>query len=100
MIEYRTALFAKRNHEAMGDEWGAWHTNGDRIQRCLCDEESFLLATHTLDGDVADLVAFAQAGSDVTTHDAEAARRLSWLHSRQTTHLLRAGAPVPRKVPL
>jgi hypothetical protein len=93
MIEYRAASFATRNHEAKGDEWAAWHTNGDRIQRCLFDDEGFLLAIETLEGDVSDLVAFAQAGSDVTTHDAEAARRLSWLHSRQTTNLLRAGAP-------
>jgi hypothetical protein len=93
MIEYRTASFAERSHEAMGDCWAAWHTNGDRIQRCLFDDENLLLGIETLDGDVSDLVAFAQAGSDVTTHDAEAARRLSWLHSRQTTHLLRAGTP-------
>ena len=93
MIEYRTASFAERNHEAMGDCWAAWHTNGDRIQRCLFDDENLLLGIETLEGDVSDLVAFAQAGSDVTTHDAEAARRLSWLHSRQTTRLLRAGTP-------
>ena len=84
MIEYRTASFAERNHEAIGDCWAAWHTNGDRIQRCLFDDENLLLGIETLEGDVSDLVAFAQAGSDVTTHDAEAARRLSWLHSRQT----------------
>jgi hypothetical protein len=93
MIEYRTASFAERNHEAMGDCWAAWHTNGDRIQRCLFDDENLLLGIETLEGDVSDLVAFAQAGSDVTTHDAEAARKLSWLHSRQTTQLLRAGTP-------
>jgi hypothetical protein len=91
MIEYRTASVAERNHEVMGDYWAAWHTNGDRIQRCLFDDDSFLLGIETLEGDVSDLVAFAQAGSDVTTHDAEAARKLSWLHSRQTTQLLRAG---------
>jgi hypothetical protein len=84
MIEYRTASFAGSNHEAIGDCWAAWHTNGDRIQRCLFDDENLLLGIETLEGDVSDLVAFAQAGSDVTTHDAEAARRLSWLHSRQT----------------
>jgi hypothetical protein len=93
MIEYRTASFAERNHEAMGDCWAAWHTNGDRIQRCLFDAENRLLGIETLEGDVSDLVAFAQAGSDVTTHDAEAARKLSWLHSRQTTQLFRAGTP-------
>jgi hypothetical protein len=93
MIEYRTASFAERNHEAMGDCWAAWHTNGDSIQRCLFDDENLLLGIETLEGDVSDLVAFAQAGSDVTTHDAEAARKLSWLHSRQTTQLLRAGTP-------
>ena len=94
MIEYRAPSFANRHHEAMGDTWGSWHTDGENIQRCLFDEESFLLATETLEGDVSDLVAFARAGSDVTTHDAEAARRLSWLHSRQTVQLLRAGTPI------
>ena len=93
MIEYRIASFAKRDHEARGDYWAAWHTNGDKIQRCLFDDDSFLLGIETLEGDASDLVAFAQAGSDVTTHDAEAARRLSWLHSRQTTNLLKAGTP-------
>jgi len=93
MIEYRTASFAQRDHAARGDEWGAWHTYGDRIQRSLFDDDGFLLAWETLEGDVADLVAFAKAGSDVTTHDAEAARRLSRLHSRQTTNLARAGVP-------
>jgi hypothetical protein len=57
------------------------------------DDDSFLLGIETLEGDASDLIAFAQAGSDVTTHDAEAARRLSWLHSRQTTNLLKAGTP-------
>lgn len=91
MVEYRTASFAKRNHESMGDYWGAWHTNGENIERCLFDEESSLLATETLEGDVADLVAFARAGADVTTHDAEAARRLSWLQGRQIVRLLGVG---------
>jgi hypothetical protein len=90
MIEYRTPTFAKRDHQARGDEWDEWHVSGDKIQRCLLDNEGFQLATETLEGDVAALIAFAKAGSDLTAHDVDVARKLERLHRRQTQQLLRA----------
>jgi hypothetical protein len=84
MIEYRKLSFATRNHEAMGDDWGEWYANDDRIQRHLFDDEGSLLATETLEGDQADLLAFAIAGSDVKTHPAEVSRMISWRYQRQT----------------
>ena len=53
-----------------------WHVDGDKIQRCLHDKEGLVLATDTLDGDVAALVAFAKTGSDLTAHDMDVARKL------------------------
>ena len=90
MIEYRNSSFAKRDHRAAGDEWDEWHVSGDKIQRCLLDAEGLLIATETLEGDVAALVAFARTGSDLTEHDVERARKLERLHRRQTQQLLRA----------
>ena len=90
MIEYRMLSFAERDHHAKGDAWGEWHINGDKIQRCLFDAEEFLLATETLEGDVAALVAFAKTGGDLTAYEADMARKLERLHRRQTQQLLRA----------
>jgi hypothetical protein len=90
MIEYRTPPLAKRDHQAAGGEWDEWHVDGDKIQRCLLDGEGFLLATETLDGDVAALVAFAKTGSDLTAHDADMGRKLARLHRRQSQQLQRA----------
>ena len=90
MIEYRTPTFAKRDHEAKGDAWDEWHVSGDQIQRCLLDQEGLVLATETLEGDVAALVAFARTGSDLTAHDVDMAHKLERLHRRQTEQLLRA----------
>jgi len=90
MIEYRTSTLAKRDHKANGDEWDEWHVSGDRIQRCLLDQEGLVLATETLEGDVAALVAFARTGSDLTAHDADMVRKLERLHRRQIQQLLRA----------
>jgi hypothetical protein len=90
MIEYRTPTFAKRDHKAKGDEWDEWHVSGDKIQRCLLDNEGSLLATDTLDGEVAALVAFAKTGSDLTAHDMDMAHKLERLHRRQTQQLLSA----------
>jgi len=73
MIEYRTSTLVKRDHKANGDEWDEWHVSGDRIQRCLLDQEGFVLATETLEGDVAALVAFATTGSDLSAHDGDMA---------------------------
>jgi hypothetical protein len=87
MIEYRAASFATHNHEAKGDEWAA-HTSGDRIQR-LFDDKDFCSATDPRG--TSPTWWRCQAGSDVTTHDAEAARSLL-ATSRQTTNLLRPGA--------
>jgi hypothetical protein len=94
MIDYRTPVFAKRDHQAKGDEWDEWHVDGDNIQRCLLDEQGFLLATERLEGDVTALVAFAKIGSDLTTHDLDLARKLERLHSRQIQRLLGAMRPV------
>jgi hypothetical protein len=90
MVEYRLPSFALRSHQALGDSWSAWHVSGEKIQRCLSNGDGFLLATETLDGDQADLVAFAIAGSGAPTHNAEAAGMLSWRQQRQT-RLLRGG---------
>jgi hypothetical protein len=90
MIEYRTSCFAKRDHQAKGDEWAEWHVDGDNVQRCLFDDNGLLLATETLEGDVAALVAFAKTGNDLTTHDVDMVHRLERLHRRQTQQLLRA----------
>lgn len=90
MIEYRTPTFAKRDHKTKGDEWDEWHVSGDKIQRCLLDNEGSLLATDTLEGDVAALVAFAKTGSDLTARDMDMAHKLERLHRRQTQQLLRA----------
>jgi hypothetical protein len=90
MIEYRTTTFPKRDHKAKGDEWDEWHVSGDRIQRCLLDQEGLVLATETLEGDVAALVAFATTGSDLTAHDADMAGKLERLHRRQSQQLLMA----------
>lgn len=84
MVEYRLPSFALRSHIAVGDRWSAWHVSGDRIQRCLSDCDGFLLATETLDGDQADLVGFAIAGSGAPMRNAESARMLSWRQQRQT----------------
>lgn len=93
MVEYRKSSFALRSHQALGDEWGEWHPNDDRIQRYLFDDEGFLLATETLEGDTADVMAFAISGSDMRTHTAEAARMISWRQQRQTQLLLRSMRP-------
>jgi hypothetical protein len=90
MIDYRSLSSAKRDNLAVGDEWGEWHVSGDKIQRCLLDAEGLLLATETLEGDSAALVAFAKTGSDLTAHDVEMARKLERLHRRQTQQLRRA----------
>ena len=90
MIEYRTPSFAKRDHQAKGDEWGEWHVNCDNIQRGLFDDQGLLLAMETLEGDVAALVAFAKTGSDLTAHDVDMAQKLERLHRRQTQQLLKA----------
>jgi hypothetical protein len=91
MIEYRTTTFAKRDHKAKSCEWDEWHVSGDKIRRCLLDQEGLVLPTETLEGDVAAaLVALATTGSDLTTHDADMARKLEQLHRRQTQQLLRA----------
>jgi hypothetical protein len=90
MIDYRTPSFANRDHKAKGDEWDEWHVSGDRIQRCLLDHKGLLLATETLEGDVAALVAFARTGSDLTAHDVDMIHKLKRLHRRQTQQLLRA----------
>lgn len=93
MIEYHKSSFALRNHEALGDGWGEWHANDNRIHRYLFDDEGFLLATETLEGDTADVMAFAISGSDVTTHTAEAARMISWRQERQARLLLNSMRP-------
>jgi len=90
MIEYHSSSFAKRDHQTVGGEWDEWHVTGDKIQRCLLDAEGLLLATETLEGDVAALVAFAKTGSDLTAHDVQMAHKLERLHRRQTQQLLRA----------
>jgi hypothetical protein len=90
MIEYRSSSSARRAHPGAGDAWDEWHVSGDKIQRCLLDAEGLVLATETLEGDVAALVAFARTGSDLTAHDVEMAHRLERLHRRQTQQLLRA----------
>jgi hypothetical protein len=90
MIEYRSSSSARRDHLGAGHEWDEWHVSGDKIQRCLLDAEGLVLATETLEGDVAALVAFAKTGSDLTAHDVEMARKLGRLHRRQTQQLLRA----------
>ena len=90
MIEYRSSSFAKRDQQTVGDVWDEWHVSGDKIQRCLLDAEGLLLATETLEGDVAALVAFAKTGSDLTAHDVQMAHKLERLHRRQTQQLLRA----------
>jgi len=84
MVEYRLPLFALRSHTALGDRWSSWGVSGEKIQRCLSDGDGFLLATETLEGDHADLLAFAIAGSGAPRHDDEAARMISWRHQRQT----------------
>ncbi len=90
MIDYRTPSFAKRDHKAKGDEWDEWHVSGDKIQRCLLDHEGLFLATETLEGDVAALVAFAKTGNDLAAHDVDMVHKLERLHRRQTQQLLRA----------
>ena len=92
MIEYRKSSLALQSPEALSAEWGEWHANDDRIQRHLFDDEGFLLATETLEGDAADVMAFAVSGNGVTTHSAEAARMISWRQERQT-HLLLSSMP-------
>jgi hypothetical protein len=84
LIEYRKPSVATRNHGALGDYWGEWYPNDDRIQRHLFDDKGFLLATETLEGERADVQAFAIAAKGATTHDAEAARMISWRYQRQT----------------
>jgi|HubBroStandDraft_1064217.scaffolds.fasta_scaffold731047_1 hypothetical protein len=89
MIEWRSRSFV---HEPRPHEWDEWHVGAHgQIQRCLFDDEGFLLATETLEGDVADLVTFATAGSNLSAHDVEAATWLNLLHGRRTGQLLQLG---------
>jgi hypothetical protein len=67
MVEYRAPSFALRSHAALGDHWSAWRVDGKKIQRCLSNDDGFLLATETLDGDVAGLVALATAGRSISS---------------------------------
>jgi hypothetical protein len=72
-----------------GDEWDEWHVSGDKIQRCLLDQEGLVLATETFEGDVAALVAFATTGSDLI-----ASRRVQQFR----LHQLRLLFPLPQSL--